>query len=268
MWIVRIFSVLMAVLLTASCGGGGGNSDSTIPPSPTESPTPTTPAQPTPQDDVTFNVLFMGNSHTAANQMPSMVEALINQHLSDLKGRTERVPHYRFLVDHAASQQTLSMLSSTQWTHVVLQAQKYSQSFTTEYPIDGALSLIAKAQAQDAQAIMFPEWAQRNNSAETDYVHNIHARIAEQSGACVAPIGYAWQRALELRPELELHAADGNHASLTGSYLTALVLFETITGEAADLLPASSTTNIDADTQRFLGQMATYAIANHSPCDY
>ncbi len=263
---MRVLLLLMGLSMLSACGGGSDN-QTTMVDSPI-APPPASPAQPAPEDDLTYRILFIGNSHTAAHQMPQMVEALINRHLPDQKGRAERVPHYRFLADHAVAQQTLAQLNSAQWSHVVLQAQKYSQSFSREYPIDGALSLIDKSQQLGASAIMFPEWAQRSNSAETEYIHNIHVGIAQQSDACVAPVGYAWARALELRPELELHADDGNHSSLTGSYLTALVIFETLTGEPADLLPATDVVNIDADLQRFLGQAATFAIANHAPCDY
>ncbi|WP_100642954.1 hypothetical protein [Alteromonas facilis] len=254
---------LLFVVASNLTGCGGDSGSSTVGSDFSEPPVPA----PAPQTE-SFQILFMGNSHTAANQLPTMVMELINEHLPEQLAYVERVAKYQYLAEHATSTQTLSQLASRQWTHVILQAQKYSQSFTVDYPITGALSLIAKAQSQNAIAIMFPEWAQLSNAAETEYIHNIHAEIATQSSACVAPIGYAWERALELRPELILHADDGNHATLTGSYLTALVIFETITGLPADLLPATDITSIDDDTQRFLGQVVSYAIANYAPCEY
>ena len=261
------FGFLMCCILVLGGCGGGTNSDTTAGPTVVDT-APTQPTTPTPEITAHYRILFMGNSHTAANHMPSMVELLINQHFDQQGGYAEQVPHYAFLIDHAQSPTTLAQLQSKDWTHVVLQAQKYSQSFQIDYPTTGALTLISRAQSQNANAIMFPEWAQRNKPNETDYIHNIHAEIAAETGACVAPIGYAWERALEIRPDIELHAPDGNHANLLGSFLTALVIFETITGGAADLLTPTPDIAIADDVQLFLGQMASYAIANHPPCDY
>lgn len=264
---MRISLVLLFVGTLSACSGGSGTETTTPLPIANSPPAQPPVTSPTPSTEQ-FRLLFMGNSHTAANQLPDMVNTLINMHLAQQGGYVERVPQYAFLIDHAQSSSTLAQLENGQWSHVVLQAQKYSQSFQIDYPTTGALTLISRSQARNAIPIMFPEWAQRNRPNETEYIHNIHAQIAQETGACVAPIGYAWERALMIRPDIALHAADGNHANLLGSYLTALVIFETVTGEPADLLSPSQTVSIADDIQLFLGQMATYAIANHPPCDY
>jgi hypothetical protein len=53
----------------------------------------------------------------------------------------------------------------------------------------------------------------------------------------LAPAGLAWQRALHLDPALELHHADGRHASAAGSYLAACVLCAVLTGASPVGLP-------------------------------
>ncbi|MDM7859491.1 hypothetical protein QTP81_02585 [Alteromonas sp. ASW11-36] len=257
-------SLLIGLICIGTIGCGSGAPQDTSSPSEVTLPAPSEPVP----EDAQIQVLFIGNSHSASNNLSGMVKYLINQNVSGKKALTERVQRYGFLIDHAVSESTLAHLESRDWTHVVLQAQKYSQSFQVDYPITGALSLIAKIEQTNGQAIMFPEWAQRNRPSETEYIHNIHVNIATQTNACIAPIGYAWERALEIRPDVRLHAADGNHASLLGSFLTALVLFETITGEPADLISPSQEFAIDAETQLFLAQMATYAHAHHPACDY
>ena len=69
-----------------------------------------------------------------------------------------------------------------------------------------------------------------------------------------------------IEPGLALHAPDGNHATLTGSFLTALVLFEIVSGHSADALPYIEDIRVDTATQALLGQMASQAIADHPPC--
>ncbi|WP_100657683.1 hypothetical protein [Alteromonas flava] len=250
------------VLLIVGCGGGAGSASS-------ENETLTSPTPPASQTlQPGFRVIMLGNSHSAANNLPGMIQTLIQQQFPQHGTYVYRVPQFKFLSDHAGSSVTLAALAAEPWTHVILQAQKYSQSFQTEYPINGALNLVQLAHNSSAQAIMFPEWAQVGRAAETDYIHNIHAKIATQSGACVAPIGYAWERALEIQPDLELHASDGNHAALAGSFLTALVMFEVITDYPADLVRPVESLEIAPTTQQLLGQVATYTIANHPACDY
>lgn len=256
---MRMVFCLLA-LMVAGCGGSGT--------SPTSNAAPQLTSNETTANDADYKILFIGNSHTAYNNLPDMVMGLIQGSDLNKTAYAERVPEYLFLSDHAKSATTLAQIESRDWTHVILQAQKYSQSFTIDYPISGALTLIDKAQSENTQVIMFPEWAQRNRPEETEYIHNIHARIARNGNSCVAPVGYAWERALAIRPDLTLHASDGNHASLTGSFLTALVMYETITGEPADLLQSSDAWNIEFDVQDFLAQATSYAHANHPACDY
>lgn len=56
----------------------------------------------------------------------------------------------------------------------------------------------------------------------------INSDLARKLHADVAPIGLAWQRAWEKRPELKLYARDGAHPNAAGTYLTACVLYATI----------------------------------------
>ena len=99
-------------------------------------------------------------------------------------------------------------------------------------------------------------------------VHDLHVSIADIQSSCVAPVGLVWDRVISLLPNLELHQTDGNHASDTGNFLTALVFYQTISGNSADLIPFISSINIDAATQELFGQITSEVIAEHPPCEY
>ena len=71
-----------------------------------------------------------------------------------------------------------------------------------------------------------------------------------------------------MKPELELHNSDGNHASNVGSFLTALVFYQIITGNSADLMPYINNVGVSPEIQGFLGQMASQIIAENPACDY
>ncbi|MCP4325883.1 MAG: hypothetical protein GY787_29425 [Alteromonadales bacterium] len=115
---------------------------------------------------------------------------------------------------------------------------------------------------------MFPEHPSEGNFLEAEYVHNIHTGIAKQEPSCVAPVGLTWDVALNIEPNLNLYANDGNHASQLGSLLSSLVLYEVITGQSADLLTYIPELPGDEQVQDILGQVASQAIAENNPCAY
>ena len=54
--------------------------------------------------------------------------------------------------------------------------------------------------------------------------------IGSELGVEVAPVGLAWEEARSRLTTVELHSYDGSHPSAAGSYLSALVVYSTITG--------------------------------------
>lgn len=214
-----------------------------------------------------YQLLFMGNSHTAANGLPNLVTALIEGGLPGATASQATAPGYLFLADRINDGVSRPLLESRNWSHVILQAQKYSSSGLYDYPTAAAEEWIRSAKAQGARPILFPEWPRRGNTEEGARVQQLHLDIAAREAACVAPVGLAWEVALAENPGLVLHAADGNHASLTGSLLTAFVLYQVITGKPASELPNLATVAVNSGTQQELKAVAAEVVAaNQQTC--
>lgn len=180
--------------------------------------------------DEFLSVLFLGNSHSAP--MPGELKKMFTRLAPDQKVvlRSRSMP---FLVDHAASPETIDLIESHEWDVVVLQGQKYSTSGRYHYPYDGSLKLSKLIQdSTSARILMYPEWSRREAPDEYLRINRIHDEIAEQTGAEVAPIGQTWKRAMEEFPRVSFHATDGNHASDEGKYLTACIFYALITGNS------------------------------------
>ena len=220
---LRIF---LATLLLAACGGGGGSS------APDNASPSTSP--PVPQAQV--QLLFMGNSHTAANALPRMVAAMVRAALPGRTVEAVEAPEWMFLQERARHPASLALLRSTPWRFVVLQAQEYSSSGLFDYPIDGAVALVRESRAIGALPVMFPEWP-RQGINETQRIYELHLSIAREAPACVPPIPQAWDLSLARHPEIVLHQADGNHAMPPGSLLAAMVIAATMTGVSPAALP-------------------------------
>ncbi|MCO7187907.1 MULTISPECIES: hypothetical protein [unclassified Pseudoalteromonas] len=154
----------------------------------------------------------------------------------------------------------------TPWTHLIIQGQKYSQSMSKSYSTEATRQWVAMAKTQGATPILFPEHPQRGNSVEGGYVHGIHKSIAAAEPSCLAPIAKAWYGALASRPELALHAADGNHADSLGILLSSLVFTQIITGQSVDTGATSIVAGASPELQGELAQHAAQAIAEQPAC--
>jgi len=217
---------------------------------------------------VDYEILFIGNSHSSSNDLPGLVATLIETGIPDTSVKSTAAGGWGFLDERLNDGKTNKTLISRPWTHVILQAQKYSSSGLYYYSTDAAQEWIRRIHAKNAIPIMFPEWPRKGNTEEGPRVHNLHVSIASKEPACVAPIGLAWEESIARKPELNLHAADGNHNNLTGALLTAFVFYEVITGQSAAELPYRADINVSEVVQEHLREVANYTVMSYPPCEY
>ena len=237
----------------ASCGGSGGTTTGTVttPPPPASAP-------------ADINLLFFGNSHTAGNDVPSLVAALVR---AARPGRTVAAvnePTWLFLDERLKHAPSKELLASRRWSVVVLQAQKYSSSGNFFYSTFEAAEWVRMARANGAVPVLFPEWPRRDLNESGD-IFGLHLSIAEQAAACVPPIPQAWDIALAGDPSLPLWASDGNHSAPAGALLAAMVIASTITGDSPAGMPTLASVSVDAATQAALRTAATNAVTAVPP---
>lgn len=215
--------------------------------------------------DAEYSVLLIGNSHSSRGNLPGVLQQLI-ENGSGASANVKSVGDWSFLAERLDDGKTQKTLESRRWTHVVLQAQKYSTSGRYSYPTDAAEEWIRRSRSVGAQPILFPEWARLDNDEEAGRIHRLHMGIAAREPACVAPIGLAWEIALHASPDIRLHERDGNHANRTGALLTAFVLYAAITGNSVEELPERRIRGVPADTQARLRTAAEQAVSLAPPC--
>ena len=183
-----------------------------------------------PIEDPDLAVLFIGNSHS--RPMPGELQSIFSK-LQPTKTVVLRSCNGPFLSWHAKSKKTIALIKSKEWDFVILQGQKYSTSGIYHYPYDGCFKLSRIVnESTSAKIIMFPEWSRREAPDEYRRIDKIHHEIAKETGAIVAPIGLAWKTAIGEFPHTKFHAADGNHASKEGNYLSACVFYGLFTMRA------------------------------------
>lgn len=212
-----------------------------------------------------YHLLFLGNSHTRNHSVPEMVKVMINAAIPNAQVEYSIAPGIKFLDERLHDSRTRKLFDKKVFSHVILQAQKYSQSRRKYYSTKEAEQWVNMTHKKSAKAVLFPEWGQRGRQWEAEYVHNIYAGIADKTSACIAPVGLAWDQVLT-KKRLVMHAPDGNHANQTGAFLAALVLFETITGTSVANLPHIKMYDINEDTQQFLRAAVAQTVQQNTLC--
>jgi hypothetical protein len=174
-------------------------------------------------DDI-LNVLFIGNSFTARNNLPGLIEQL-----AAARGRTLR---HRLISAGGASLrahwnagEALNAIKAGKYDAVVLQEQ-------STLPIKNAkrmhenVSLFDEAIKQGgAKTILYMTWARRNAPQAQQAITDAYTTIGQELGATVVPVGLAWESCLRTHAQLLLHDCDESHPTLAGSYLAACVFF-------------------------------------------
>jgi hypothetical protein len=212
-----------------------------------------------------YLLLFIGNSHSAANGLPDLVASMIEAGLPGRSVEVELAPGIGFLSDRLEDGVTREALERRAWSHVILQGQKYSMSGNYGYPTHAAEEWIRRVKAQNARPFLFSEWALEGNRHEGPRIHELHLDIASREPACVAPVGLAWDEAIRSYPSLDLYAADGNHSNINGATLTAFVFYQVITGQPASGLPDLPGIGVSDAVQQQLREAATSVIKQKKP---
>ena len=175
-------------------------------------------------------VLFIGNSFTYYNEMPTLLERVsaslgtpITAHFSGHGGATLR--------NHWDEGKAVQAIREHHYDFVIVQAQSSEIIRTPDETTRYARLLANEIRKSRAKPIVFVTWATRAYPIATQSQYTARYRaLARQIGATVAPVGVAWER-LESRG-IELFDGSGSHPSLAGSYLEACVFYATLTGNS------------------------------------
>ncbi|HUR53168.1 MAG TPA: hypothetical protein VMZ71_03495 [Gemmataceae bacterium] len=205
------------------------------------------------------SILFVGNSHTSMHDLPDLIGKMIRFRHPE-KTVYSHVVGVGFLEDVARNPQCREEIESRPWKFVVLQAQKESKSGKARYSTAEGVDVAKLGKARGTAVVFYAEWGLRDVPGHGPRIEQVYDEMAAASGARVAPVGRAWDIALDARPELPLFDADGNHQSAVGAFLTASVLFGQITGESPATLAAFPSEVVNVADRKFLAATAAKAL--------
>jgi len=206
------------------------------------------------------SVLFVGNSHTSMHDVPNLVGKMIRFRHPE-KTVYSHFVGVAFLEDVAHNPRCKEEIESRPWKYLVLQAQKESRSGRFQYSQAEGIEVAKPGKARGATVVFFAEWGLKEVAGHGPRIEQVYQEMATAAGARVAPVGRAWDLALSARRDLPLHAADGNHQTALGAFLTACVLFGQLTGESPAALASFPDPGVSDADRKFLADAAIKALA-------
>ena len=197
-------------------------------------------------------VLFIGNSYTAGSAY--FIKEVFKHETTGYELAFMN-PGGKDLTHHLASEQTLRLIESRKWDHIVLQGQSQKSGLggkhTREFH-EAVVGLCKLARKQGSRPCLYMTWGRRNGDKQNpdaypDFlamqkkISRQYSQAARGNDADVAPVGHAFAHlhAADKSIFVSLYKKDGSHPAPPGGYLAACVFFGKITGKS----PADITWN-------------------------
>lgn len=195
----------------------------------------------------TRRVLFLGNSYTQFNNLPSLVENIASS-LGDTLIFSSVTPGGFTLQGHATNAASINAIKQQKWDIVVIQAQSQEPSFNPTYVANNvypyAMALADTIRSVDTctEVMFYMTWGRKNGDASNcgsytpvctyegmqQKLRERYLQMTQDNKANVAPVGAAWKMTRDSASSIELYNPDESHPSLSGSYLAACVFYASI----------------------------------------
>jgi hypothetical protein len=169
-----------------------------------------------------LNVLFIGNSFTARNNVPGLIAELA-------AARGLRLDHRLISVGGASlgrhwnAGTARGAIETGGYHFVVLQEQSTRPIKGPKLMHESIRLFDGVIRAAGAQTVLYQTWARRHAPESQGAIIEAYATIGREIGARVAPVGQAWRHVLAQPDAPDLYDKDGSHPSRAGSYLAACV---------------------------------------------
>jgi Domain of unknown function (DUF4886) len=105
-----------------------------------------------------------------------------------------------------------------------------------------------------AVPVFFMSWAYADKPEMTAELAEAYTGAGNDNGAFVVPVGLAFAKSVQRRPELNLYAADKRHPSLAGTYLAACTLYASLFKKSP--VDLKYTAGLDPASARLLQEVA------------
>lgn len=172
-------------------------------------------------------ILFVGNSLTYTNDLPTLVERLAMKKEISVKTDILAFANYA-LEDHWVEGKLQVMIESGHYDYVVVQQGPSSQR-EGKLMLDDYGSRIQKLCLKySARLVFYMVWPARANYHMFEGVIKNYTEAAQQNQALLCPVGKVWKEHFEQTNDFSYYGPDDFHPSMAGSQVAAEVIVKTL----------------------------------------
>lgn len=177
-----------------------------------------------------LKLLFIGNSLTYTNDLPSLVKEI-----GKVDGRTLTVtsiakPDYS-LEDHWNEGQAASAIEEGKYDYVILQQGPSALPESQALLLTSAGKFAKACKEAGSKMAFFMVWPSKARSFDFINVAASYSNAAMSANAILCPAGLAWENTWALNKAVPLYGPDGFHPGMDGSVLSAMVIYCGLTGK-------------------------------------
>jgi len=209
-------------------------------------------------------VLFIGNSYTSANNLPSVFQQCANSAGFFVEVASSAPGGYTFQ-QHLSNATSLGLIQEGGWDFVVLQEQSQIPSFPLGqvqsdcFPFAAALNDSIEKYAPCGETVFYQTWGRQNGDSQNcanwppvctyegmdSLLQERYQMMADDNLSIVAAVGAVRRYIRDNYPTLNLYQADGSHPSALGTYAAACAFTSSLFRIDANLITYTGTFTTD-----------------------
>ena len=220
-----------------------------------------------------LNVLFIGNSYTFYNNLPTMISSIANS-MGDFLNTEGSLVGGATLQNHANNNNTTDLIMMGDWDYIVLQEQSQYPSFPLwqveqdVFPYASQLNDLVNQYNECGNTVFFMTWGRENGDQSNcqnwppvctyegmdDLLRERYMTMANDNNALVSPVGAVWRFIRESGYNIDLYSTDESHPSFLGSYVAAVCFYTTLFQKNPLEIPWNSDLGISEDNAQLINQ--------------
>lgn len=177
-----------------------------------------------------IRVLFVGNSLTYTNNIPAMVKELADKDAVSVSYETILLPDYG-LDDHLSDGKVQKEIKKGRYDYVVVQQGPSALAESQAMLMASVKKYKALCDEAKTKLALYMVWPSKARLFDLDNVIYSYSNAAVKNGAMICAAGLAWKNVWATNSSIALYGPDGFHPDITGSLLSAMVIYGTLTGK-------------------------------------
>jgi hypothetical protein len=172
-----------------------------------------------------ITILFVGNSLTASNNLPQLVENAAKNKGLHIQSKMIAYPNYA-IMDHWNDGKVQKEIKRNQYDFVIVQQGPSSQQNGREILIEYGRKYADLCNKNGAKLSYFMVWPSRIYYHTYKGVIKNYTDAARINDAILCPVGEVWKKHFDATQNFDYYSSDGFHPSIKGSQNAADIIVE------------------------------------------